>query len=83
MTASVNGKMLSEGNFKDIYYSFGQMIERASEGVTLYPGEIIGSGTVGRGCLLELGPEVHRWLEPGDMVELEIEGLGKLRNTIV
>jgi 2-keto-4-pentenoate hydratase/2-oxohepta-3-ene-1,7-dioic acid hydratase in catechol pathway len=83
MTASVNGKMLSEGNFKDIYYSFGQMIERASEGVTLYPGEVIGSGTVGRGCLLELGPEIHRWLEPGDMVELEVEGLGKLRNTVV
>ena len=83
MTAKVNGKILSEGNSKRIYYTFGQMIERASQGVTLYPGDIIGSGTVGKGCLLELGPDVHRWLEPGDTVELEIEGIGKLANRII
>jgi 2-keto-4-pentenoate hydratase/2-oxohepta-3-ene-1,7-dioic acid hydratase in catechol pathway len=83
MTAKVNGRILSDGNFKDIHYSFGQMIERASEDVTLYPGDIIGSGTVGFGCLMELGPEVHRWLEPGDVVELEVTGLGTLRNRIV
>ncbi|MFZ3588803.1 fumarylacetoacetate hydrolase family protein [Bacillus sp. DJP31] len=83
MTAEVNGKLLSKGNFKDIYYTFGEMIERASAGVTLYPGEVIGSGTVGSGCLLELGQEVHRWLEPGDTVELEITGLGKLINKII
>jgi 2-keto-4-pentenoate hydratase/2-oxohepta-3-ene-1,7-dioic acid hydratase in catechol pathway len=83
MTAKVNGKLISQGNAKDMYYSFGQMIERASAGVTLYPGDIIGSGTVGTGCLLELGPEVHRWLEPGDIVELEIEEIGKLRNQII
>lgn len=82
MTAKVNGKLISEGNFKDIYYSFGEMIERASAGVTLYPGDIIGSGTVGTGCLLEVGPEVHPWLQPGDVVELEITGLGVLRNTL-
>lgn len=82
MTAKVNGVLLSEGNMKDLYYSFGEMIERASDGVTLYPGEIIGSGTVGSGCLLELGQNVHRWLEPGDTVELEIEKLGVLRNNI-
>jgi fumarylacetoacetate (FAA) hydrolase len=82
MTATINGKLLSQGNFRDIYYTFGQMIERASDGVTLYPGEVIGSGTVGTGCILELGTEVHRWLKYGDKVELEITGLGKLVNTI-
>lgn len=83
MTASVNNKLLSKGNFKDIYYTFGEMIERASLGVTLYPGDVIGSGTVGTGCLLELGQEVHRWLEPGDVVELQVTGLGILKNTII
>lgn len=83
MRARVNGILLSEGNMKDIYYSFGEMIVRASQGVTLYPGEILGSGTVGTGCILEHGPEVHRWLEPGDMIELEIEKLGILRNTVI
>lgn len=83
MTAKVNGEVLSKGNFKDIYYTFGDMIERASEDVTLYPGDIIGSGTVGFGCLMELGTEVHRWLEPGDEVELTITGLGSLTNTII
>lgn len=82
MTASVNGKVLSEGNMKDIYFSFAEMVERASKGVTLHPGEIIGSGTVGTGCLLELGQEVHRWLKPGDEVKLEIERLGVLQNKI-
>ncbi|MED1467802.1 fumarylacetoacetate hydrolase family protein [Bacillus salipaludis] len=83
MRARVNGVLLSEGNMKDIYYSFAEMIEQASKEVTLYPGEIIGSGTVGTGCILELGPKVHRWLEPGDRVELEIEKLGILKNTII
>jgi 2-keto-4-pentenoate hydratase/2-oxohepta-3-ene-1,7-dioic acid hydratase in catechol pathway len=82
MTAKVNGILLSEGNMRDIYYSFGEMIERASAGVTLYPGELIGSGTVGSGCILELGTDVHRWLEPGDEVELEITALGTLKNKI-
>ncbi|MCA1056052.1 fumarylacetoacetate hydrolase family protein [Rossellomorea aquimaris] len=82
MTAKVNGKLLSLGNFKDIHYTFTDMIERASKDVTLYPGEVIGSGTVGSGCILELGTETHRWLEPGDEVELEIEGLGVLRNKV-
>lgn len=83
MRARINGSLLSEGNMKDIYYSFGEMIERASAGVTLYPGEIIGSGTVGTGCILELGTEVHRWLQPGDEVELEIDKLGVLKNSII
>ncbi|MEH7130293.1 fumarylacetoacetate hydrolase family protein [Neobacillus drentensis] len=83
MRAKVNGEVWSHGNFKDIYYSFGQMIERASEDVTLYPGDIIGSGTVGFGCILELGTEEYRWLEPGDEIELEITGLGVLKSRIV
>ncbi|WP_160721024.1 fumarylacetoacetate hydrolase family protein [Bacillus sp. USDA818B3_A] len=83
MKARVNGNLLSEGNMKDIYYSFTEMISRASQGVTLYPGELIGSGTVGTGCILELGPEVHAWLEPGDQVELEIDHLGTLKNTVI
>lgn len=83
MKARVNGAQLSEGNLKAIYYSFGEMIERASQGVTLYPGEIIGSGTVGTGCILELGQEVHPWLKPGDIVELEVEHLGVLKNTVI
>ncbi len=82
MTAKVNGRELSSGNMKDIYYSFGEMIERASDYVTLYPGEIIGSGTVGSGCILELGTDIHRYLVPGDHIELEITALGKLKNTI-
>lgn len=83
MKAWVNGKLLSEGNVKSLYYSFPEMIERASKDVTLYPGEIIGSGTVGTGCILELGTEIHRWLEPNDVVELEVDQLGVLKNTIV
>jgi len=82
MTARVNGKELSRGNFADIWFSFAELIARASDGVTLYPGDLIGSGTVGTGCILELGEDVHRWLEPGDLVELEIERLGTLRSRI-
>jgi 2-keto-4-pentenoate hydratase/2-oxohepta-3-ene-1,7-dioic acid hydratase in catechol pathway len=82
MTAKVNGKLLSKGNYKNIYYTFADMIKRASKDVTLYPGEVIGSGTVGTGCILELGTETHRWLQAGDEVELEIEGLGVLRNKV-
>jgi fumarylacetoacetate (FAA) hydrolase len=83
MTARLNGKEISRGNFKDIYYTFCQMVERASMNVWLEPGDIIGSGTVGTGCLLELGDKRERWLQPGDVVELEIERIGVLRNTIV
>ncbi|MBY0120541.1 fumarylacetoacetate hydrolase family protein [Bacillus sp. S/N-304-OC-R1] len=83
MKAKVNSVLLSEGNMSDLYYSFAEMIERASEGVTLYPGDLIGSGTVGSGCILELGTDVHRWLEPGDEVELEITALGTLKNSVI
>jgi len=82
MTASHNGKQVSKGNWGTIYYSFGEMIARASDEVTLYPGDIIGSGTVGTGCLLEITKGKGPWLQPGDEVTLEIEKLGKLTNKI-
>ena len=83
MEARVNGATLSRGNAKDMHFTFGQMIARASQDVYLFPGDVIGSGTVGGGCILEMGPEVHAWLKPGDEVTLEIERLGTLTNTIV
>jgi fumarylacetoacetate (FAA) hydrolase len=83
MTAGVNGRELSRGNFRQIYFSVGELLARASDGVTLYPGEVLGTGTVGTGCILELTTDVHRWLEPGDTVELAVERLGVLRNRIV
>lgn len=82
MVARVNGEERSRGNWKTLHYSFGQMIERASAGATLYPGDIIGSGTVGTGCLLEVTKGQGPYLKNGDIVELEIERLGMLRNTI-
>lgn len=83
MTARVNGKEYSRGNMKDLYWSFGQMLERASADSFLMPGDVIGSGTVGTGCLLELTKGEGPWLQPGDVVELEIERLGVLRNRVV
>lgn len=82
MVARVNGEERSRGNWKDIHYSFGEMIARASADVTLFPGDVIGSGTVGTGCLLELTKAQGPWLQPGDVVELEIERFGILQNTI-
>jgi fumarylacetoacetate (FAA) hydrolase len=83
MIARVNGVELSRGNAKDLHWTFAQMVERASANVELVPGDVLGSGTVGTGCILELGEDVHRWLEVGDVVELEVELLGVLRNQIV
>ena len=85
MQAFLNGKLLSEGNLKDMNWTFAQIIERASYGVTLYPGEVIGSGTVGTGCLLELnGSKItdNLWLKPGDEIIMKVDQLGELRNTI-
>jgi len=83
MVARVNGRELSRGSWASISYSFAEMIVRASQGVTLYPGDVIGSGTVGTGCILELGPErCGGWLKQGDVVELEIERLGVLHTKI-
>jgi 2-keto-4-pentenoate hydratase/2-oxohepta-3-ene-1,7-dioic acid hydratase in catechol pathway len=84
MQSRINGVTICEGNYKTAHYNFAQMIERASEnGVNLMPGDILGSGTVGWGSLIENNFTVHRPLEPGDVVELEIEGIGVLRNTVV
>jgi 2-keto-4-pentenoate hydratase/2-oxohepta-3-ene-1,7-dioic acid hydratase in catechol pathway len=79
MTVRVNGEVWSEGHSGTVHWRFEQMIAHASRSETLFPGEVFGSGTVGRGCGLELG----RWLKPGDVVELEIEGIGVLRNRVV
>jgi fumarylacetoacetate (FAA) hydrolase len=95
MTAYHNGNLISDGNMKDMNWTFAEIIERASYGVDLYPGDVIGSGTVGTGCYLELngthaleakarGEEfVPVWLKEGDTIELEITGLGRLKNRIV
>jgi fumarylacetoacetate (FAA) hydrolase len=86
MRASVNGQALSKGNLKDMTWTFAQILERASYGVTLVPGDVVGSGTCGTGCLLELnGSKVTKdlWLKAGDTVVLEIDGLGRLENRVV
>ena len=86
MTCTVNGKELSRGNLKDMTWTFAQLIERASYGVTLMPGDVIGSGTVGTGCLLELnGSKItdNLWIKVGDEVTCTIDLLGSLTNTVV
>ena len=83
MIGRLNGREISRGNLKDITFTFAQMIERASADVWLYPGDVIGSGTVGTGCLLELTKGQGPWLQPGDVVELEIERLGIMRNEVI
>ena len=91
MTCKVNGEQVSEGSLGDMDWTFAEIIERASYGVDLHPGDVIGSGTVGTGCFLELNGTgklndsnyTEQWLKDGDVVELDIEGLGVLTNTIV
>ena len=79
MTAKVNGETWSEANTRDMYWKIPQLIEYVSKEETVYPGYILGSGTPGGGCGLELG----KWIKPGDVIELEIQGIGVLRNKIV
>jgi fumarylacetoacetate (FAA) hydrolase len=91
MSCRVNGVPVSEGNLGDMDWTFAEIIERASYGVELYPGDVIGSGTVGTGCFLELNGTGklndanynEQWLQEGDVVELEIDGLGVLSNAII
>jgi fumarylacetoacetate (FAA) hydrolase len=83
MVARVNGAERSRGTFRDIFYNFAQMIARASRDVTLEPGDVLGSGTVGTGCLLELTGGQGPWLAVEDVVELEVAGLGTLRNRVI
>ncbi|PZR27210.1 MAG: fumarylacetoacetate hydrolase [Citrobacter freundii] len=90
MKCRVNGQQVSLGNLADMDWTFAEIIERASYGVDLYPGDVIGSGTVGTGCFLELNgtgklndPNYkEQWLNEGDVVEMEIDQLGVLTNTI-
>jgi fumarylacetoacetate (FAA) hydrolase len=84
MTASVNGTELSRGTWSSAHFSFGQMVERASADVRLRPGDLLGSGTVGTGCLLEIRDEIlGRYLQPGDTVTLAIERMAELTTTVV
>jgi fumarylacetoacetate (FAA) hydrolase len=80
MVARVNGEERSRGNLRDLNWPWERLLEQAARNTHLLSGDVIGSGTVGTGCILELGD--GRWLRPGDEVELEVEGLGVLRNRI-
>jgi fumarylacetoacetate (FAA) hydrolase len=83
MTARVNGREYSRGNAGSMYWTWPQILAHASRDTELRPGDVIGSGTVGTGCILELTPEaVGGWLKPGDVVELTIERIGTLRNRV-
>ena len=84
MIARVNGRQLSRGNASSLHHSIPRLVAQASRDADLFPGDLIGTGTVGSGCILELGPEnTGGWLKAGDVVELEIERLGILRTHIV
>jgi fumarylacetoacetate (FAA) hydrolase len=80
MVARVNGEERSRGNLGDMYHSWEAIVAHAGRNTELRPGDVLGSGTVGTGCILEHGDE--RWLRPGDEVELEVEGIGVLKNRI-
>lgn len=90
MKCWVNDQLVSSGNVKDMDWTFAEIIERCSYGVTMYPGDVIGSGTVGTGCFLELNgtgkfnnPDyIAQWLQPNDVVTMQIDGLGTLTNTM-
>ncbi len=79
MIARVNGEVTCIGNSGDMYWSWEEIIEYCSQDETLYPAEFFGSGTVGGGC----GAEIEKWINPGDIIKLEIEGIGILRNEVV
>ncbi len=81
MVARVNGEERSRGDLADLFHSWSRIVEQAAWNTVLRPGDVIGSGTVGGGCILEHAD--GRWLQPGDVVELEVAGIGVLRNTIV
>jgi fumarylacetoacetate (FAA) hydrolase len=81
MTARVNGEERSRGNLADIHYSWAEILAQASRNTRLRPGDVIGSGTVGSGSILE--HDDGRWLRPVDVVECEVEGIGVLRNRVV
>ena len=80
MVARVNGEERSRGQLADMYHSWETIVAHAARNTRLRPGDILGSGTVGTGCILEHGD--GRWLQPGDAIELEVEGIGVLRNYV-
>ena len=80
MVARVNGEERSRGELGDLHHSWDAIVAHAARNTRLLPGDVLGSGTVGTGCILELGD--GRWLQPGDVVELEVEGIGVLRNRV-
>jgi fumarylacetoacetate (FAA) hydrolase len=83
-TASVNGEEIARSDASKQHFPWPQIVEQAARETELKPGDVLGSGTLGGGCLLELGPlEGDRWLEPGDVVALDAPGLGTLANTVV
>ncbi|MDQ3573286.1 MAG: fumarylacetoacetate hydrolase family protein [Actinomycetota bacterium] len=83
-TVSVNGRELSRASAAEMHFSWDELVAQAALDTRLRPGDVIGSGTLNGGCLLELGPlEGDRWLEPGDEVVIAADGLGELRNAIV
>ena len=84
MYAYLNGQLVSKDNFKNITWTFAQIISRISNGTTIYPGDVIGSGTCATGCLLELNQtnNTNIWLEDGDEIKLEVDKMGSLVNTI-
>lgn len=83
MEAFINGRRVSQANASSMYWTWPQLLAHASRDTQLLPGDVIGSGTVGSGCILELTPEaVGGWLKPGDFVQLKIERLGTLENTV-
>lgn len=84
MTAKINGRVVSSGNAKSMYWTWPQLLAHASRDTKLLPGDAIGSGTVGTGCILELTPDtVGGWLQPGDSVQLIVERIGTLENPII
>jgi fumarylacetoacetate (FAA) hydrolase len=84
MSATVNGRERSRGDAASMHWTWPQLIAHASRDARLRPGDVLGSGTVGTGCILELTPEaVGGWLAPGDVVSLSIERLGTLTNRVV
>jgi fumarylacetoacetate (FAA) hydrolase len=83
MRATINGEERSRGNLADVHWSLGEMTAHAAADVTVHPGEVLATGTVGTGSLLDLGAEPGEFLEPGDEVALEVEGVGLLENTVV
>jgi fumarylacetoacetate (FAA) hydrolase len=80
MVARVNGEVRSRGELGDMHHSWETIVAHAARNTRLLPGDVVGSGTVGTGCILEHGD--GRWLQRGDVVELEVEGIGILRNTV-